>query len=236
MRAFDETRNVGQHKAPAVRKANDAKVWLSRCERVVSDLGPCGGYTAEQRRLPGVGESSQAGIGDQPQFELEPAFLPRHAGLCLPRSAVRGRRNPRVTPPSPAAPRHDDRLPMMEQISQDLPALPVPDHRADRHGNDQGSPPPAVASASFPVAAALRAVVLAVLKIQQRREALIGHQRDVATVSAVAPIRSALGHKLLATKTYAAIAAVAASDIDPCLVNEHCAWKTVEGWRVGRWQ
>src|SRR3989449_4489223 len=49
MRAFDETRNVGQHEAPAVRKANDAKVWLSRGERIVSDLGPCCRYTAEQR-------------------------------------------------------------------------------------------------------------------------------------------------------------------------------------------
>src|SRR5439155_4783656 len=142
-------------------------------------------------------------------------------GLRLARGAPRGGGKPGVPLPSFAAPRCHDLLSVMEQICEAVPAVRIFHHRADRHGNDQGASPSPVAGAPFPMTAPLRPVVPAVLKIQQRGEALISHKDHVAAAAAVAAVRPAFGHKFLATEAHTAIAAIAALDVDDRLVNEH---------------
>ena len=77
---------------PAVAgQFDDAELRLERGEGVVGDLGPGRGDRAEQRALAGVGHADEADVGDELQFQPEPAFLALGAGLGVARGLV-GRR------------------------------------------------------------------------------------------------------------------------------------------------
>ena len=77
MRAFDQAGNVGEHEFAAV-DADHAELRMQRGERIVGDLRLGGAHGREERRLAGIGQADDAGIGDQ----LEAA-----AGWCAPRPA-----------------------------------------------------------------------------------------------------------------------------------------------------
>ena len=75
------------------------------------------------------------------------------------------------------------------------------------------------------VAAAARLAVLGAeraldAEVGQRVDAVARAQRDAAAVAAVAAVRAAEGHELLAAETHAAAAAVAGLDFDACFVDE----------------
>jgi hypothetical protein len=54
----------------------------------------------------------------------------------------------------------------------------------------------------------------------ERRHVVVGNQPHGATVTTITPVRSAVHHRTLATKTHAASAAVAASNIELCFVDK----------------
>ena len=81
------------------------------------------------------------------------------------------------------------------------------------------------AAAAAHVAAAARLAVLGAeraldAEIDQRVDAVARAERDAAAVAAVAAVRTAEGHELLAPETHAAAAAVAGLDLDACFVDE----------------
>ena len=73
--AFDQAGQVGQDEDAFAAGVDDAEVGVLGRERIVGDLRLGLRQPAEQRRLAGVGQADQAGVGDDLQFQDEPAFL-----------------------------------------------------------------------------------------------------------------------------------------------------------------
>src|ERR1051326_4482297 len=71
MRAFDQTRNVGNDKRTKVSEVNHAEVRFQRGERVVGNLETSGGNSRDKRRLARVGKTHQTNVREQFQLELQ---------------------------------------------------------------------------------------------------------------------------------------------------------------------
>ena len=99
--------------------------------------------------------------------------------------------------------------------------LGVDDHRAGRHADHQVFGAAAVAIASRAVLAALGPPVLAVGERRQAVDARLGDHDDAAAVAAVAAVRPAARHVLLAAEAHAAVAAFAGFDFDGDAIDEH---------------
>ena len=146
--------------------------------------------------------------------------LARQARAELARRAVLAGLEALVAPAALAAARHQQFHAGLRQVAELLAGLAVAHDGARRHV-DQCCP----AAATGHVAAAARLAVLGAegahdAKVRQRVDAVLGAQRDAAAVAAIAAIRSAEGHELLAAEAHAAAAAVAGLDPDSCFVDE----------------
>src|SRR6185369_2162847 len=97
----------------------------------------------------------------------------------------------------------------------------VEDQRADRNRNVQVVCAVARLVGSLSVRAAFGFELGMEPEIDQRVLGGCGDDVDRTTRAAVAAVRAAARHKLLATETQAAIAAVAGADVDVHLVDEH---------------
>ena len=88
---------------------------------------------------------------------------------------------------------------------------------------DSGAAAAAVLAGALAVGAALGLEVRGEAKLGQVAQVGIGHQFDVSAVAAVAAVRAAAGHELLAAEADAAIAAAAALHEDGGAIGEHRA-------------
>ena len=79
-RALDQPGDVGDHELALVGFEHPENR-RERRERVVGDLRRGAREAREQRGLAGVGQADEADVGEQPQAELEPAFLARQPAL-----------------------------------------------------------------------------------------------------------------------------------------------------------
>ena len=76
---------------------------MQRRERIVGDLRLGGADRGEERRLAGIGQADEAGIGDQLQPQPDPALLACLAGIGVARRLVGGRLEMRVAEAAIAA-------------------------------------------------------------------------------------------------------------------------------------
>jgi hypothetical protein len=102
MRALDQAGNVGNDEFALV-DAHDAELRMQRGEGIVGDLGLGRGDRREKRRLAGVRQADQPGIGDQFQPQADGALLRRLAGIGAARRAVGRRLEMRVAEAAIAA-------------------------------------------------------------------------------------------------------------------------------------
>ncbi len=84
VRPLDQAGDVGDDERTVRPGVDRPKVWVLGRERVVGDLGVSAGDSREQGRFAGVGQADQADVGDDFQFQVDPAFLAGEAllGLC----------------------------------------------------------------------------------------------------------------------------------------------------------
>ena len=128
----------------------------------------------------------------------------------------------RVLPLPPSPPRAAiDSLARRGQVFQHVAVLGVDDDRAGRHADDEVLGTAAVAVRAAAVLAALGPPVLAMRERRQAVDARLGHHDDAAAVAAVAAVRPAARHVLLAAKAHAAVAAPAGFDFDGDAIDEH---------------
>ena len=139
--ALDQAGQVGQDEGPLAADGDQAEVGVLGGERIVGDLRLGLRQPAEQGGLAGVGQADQAGVGDDLQFQDDPAFLAGGAGLGLARGAVGGGGEGLVAAAAAAAAGHDDLLAGRGQVAQDVAAVAVEDEGARRHGDDQVARP-----------------------------------------------------------------------------------------------
>jgi hypothetical protein len=217
---LDEARHVGQHEGSITRQLNNAKIGDERGERIVGDLRPRRRDARDERRFSHVGKAHQTDIGKQLQLQANHALLSLPATLGVPRSSVDGSSEMHIAPTTLAAASGTEALAVRAQIHQKIAGLVVVDHGPGRYAQHDVVAPFAV---PVLVAAALSGrcmVLVAVTKIEQRRQALVDLENHAATVTAVAARGAALGHKFLAPEGHGAIASVATANTDTGAVDE----------------
>src|SRR5690606_19535668 len=115
-----------------------------------------------------------------------------------------------VAPAAAAAPGHHHRVVRVHQVGNVL-ARGLVFHRGARRNLDDEIPPPApVPVAALAVLAVFRPVVGLVAEIDERAQARVHLQNDVAAPAAVAAVGPAHGHVLFPAKADDPVAAVAA--------------------------
>ncbi len=206
MRALDQAGQIGEHEFALVH-AHDAELRMQRGERIVGDLRLGRAHRGEKRRLAGIGQADETGIGDQLQPQADGALLAGLAGIGLARRAVGRRLEIGVAEAAIAALGDGHALADMGEIGKQRLAVFVVDLRADRHLEHHVLAVGAVHVLAHAVAAALGLEVLLVAVVDQRIEAVDRLDHDVAAAAAVAAAGPAELDELLAAEGDAAVAA-----------------------------
>ena len=81
VRPLDQAGNVGQHEFAAI-DADDAELRMQGCERIVADLRLGGRDDGQERRLAGVRQTDQPGVGDQLEPQHQSALLAELPRIC----------------------------------------------------------------------------------------------------------------------------------------------------------
>ena len=213
---------------------------MQRRERIVGDLRLRGADLGEERRLAGIGQSDETGIGDQLQAQPDPALFAGLTGIGVARRAVGGRLEMRVAEAAVAAFGEHELFAEPGEIVDQRLAIVVEHLGADRNLEDDRLAVGAVAVLAHAVDAALRLEVLLVAVIDQRVEAVHRLDDDVAAAAAIAAARPAELDELLAAERHATVSAVAGADIDLGFIEEFHGLSVSQGRCVsnnahGRW-
>ena len=171
--------------------------------------------------LPAFGRPDERHVREELELEREVALVAFRAGIRAPRRPVRGGREPRVSPPAFAARGHEERLPLLDEVADDLPGLTVLHDRSDGHRDRKSRAVLPVAVVPLAVAAAARGEAPREAEGVERVQAAVGDERHAPAVPAVPAGGPAPGHELLAPEGDAAIATVAPGDVDDGFVDEH---------------
>ena len=75
MRALDQPGQIGQHEGPFAADCHQAKIGMFGCERIVGNFRLRLRQSAQQRGFAGVRQANESGVGDDFQFQDDPAFL-----------------------------------------------------------------------------------------------------------------------------------------------------------------
>ena len=219
-RALDQARHVGDRQLATVGAVDRAEHRCQRRERVVGDLRLRVRDPAQERGLAGVRQPGAGGVGHELQVQLQLARLPRQARLGVPRRLPRRRGEVRVATTAAAPARDDDPGAVLAEVGHGGPVLDVRDLGPTgtvRTMSSPSAPCLRVPRPFHPVARRNR------LRAEGREIAQIGvgNEDDVAAAAAVAAVRPALGHELLAPEAEAAVAAAARLDANADAIVEH---------------
>ena len=217
-RALDQPGDVGDHDL-ALLGLDRAEDRLERRERVVGDLRLRARHARDQRRLAGVRQPDEAGVGQQLEPQLDHPLLPRQPALGQPRRLARRPGEALVAAPAEAALGDADLLAGRDEVeARAVPALDlVPGGTPTTSGVAVG----AVAQRALAVPAAAGAEVRRALEELQVAQVVVAAQDHVAAAAAVAAVGTALGDVRLAAERHGAVAARATAHLDPGLVRQH---------------
>ena len=90
VRALYEAWDVGKDKTLPVANTHHAKIWMQRCERVISNFWLGGGYGCKESGLSRIGQTDKPEIGDQFQTQPKGPNLCRLAGVGPPWCLIGG--------------------------------------------------------------------------------------------------------------------------------------------------
>ena len=177
VRALDEAGDVG-HDEAVVPRTRHAEVRHERGERVVGDLRPRRAHLSDERRLARRRHAHEGRVGHELHLQLDPALLRRLAQLGE-RGRASGRRHEvDVAAAAHAALGHGDAFAVVREVLAG------------------GS----VHARALAVRAALGFEMVFEAVFDERGQAGIGLDHNVAAVTAIAAVRTALRHMSLAAK------------------------------------
>src|SRR5581483_7779417 len=225
VRAFDQSRHVGDHKAPVVAETYDAEVRRQRGERIIGDFRTRRGDARDERRLAGVRESDQPDVREQFQFEPQIFDLARFARLRLARCAIRGGREARVAHAAATALRDEHALALFREVRDQLQGFGLVTgllvhERADRHRKFEVGASMAGAIRAHAVLAAFSGELGVEPEIDERVDVRAGDDVDRSAVTAVAAAGAAARDELFAAEREAAASAVPCFDVNVDFVYE----------------
>ena len=130
---FYDAWNVGHREGLSSAIGNDPQLGDQCGERVVGNLGPCGGNGGQERGFAGVRQSYQSDIGQYLQFEYEPALLCGLPEGEFPWRPVGRRLEVVISEASLPSLTEDPLFPVPVEFEQDLSRFGILDYRADRN-------------------------------------------------------------------------------------------------------
>ena len=222
MRALDEAGDVGQHHILIIHHGH-AQVGLQRGEGIVRDLGFGPGDGGQQGAFARVGHANDADVCDELQLQPQPALLARLALFGDAGGLIGGGAERVIAAAAPAAPGHQQLFARLQQLAQKFAGVRVVNLDAGRYGHFDGLAAGALLVGAAAVLAPFGLEMHLERKMVQGVVAFAGDEVDVAPAAAAAARGPATGHEFLAAKRNDAVAAIAALDIDFCLVFEHGA-------------
>ena len=213
MRAFDQTRNIGDDKFSIVH-AHDAQIGVQRGKGIIRDLGPRIGRGGEKGRFARIGQTQQTGIGDQLQPQPQRALHARLTRIGAAWGLVGGGLEMQVAEAAIAAARQNDPLAHFGQVRDDGLFVFVKDLGADGNAQHHIGPIAPRALGALTGLAVLGKEMLLIAKVDQRVETVHGLSHHIAAIAAITPIGTAVFDELLPPERDAAPAAAAGTDID----------------------
>ena len=194
--SFDQTGDVGHDELPAVRRFHRPEDGRERRERILRDLRPSVRDPGQERRLACIRETDERGVGEELQAKLDLLLLTGQADLREPRRLTDRPGEVLVAAAPQAALRNHDPRARVREIGNELVA--VEDLRPDRHAEDRVLSAGAIRETSAPASPPTAAELLVRTKAGEVAPARVGDDHDVASVTAVSPVRPAARHVLLA--------------------------------------
>src|SRR5690242_3718750 len=152
---------------------------------------------------------------------MQPAAWPGATEIGAPGRLIRRRCEPRVAATAARAPDGKHALTARREVAEQLAGVAIRHDGADRDAQHQVVARRAGAIAALAVLATLGLIVALIMEVEQRRQRVVGFEKDRAAVAAVTAVGAAAGDELFAAKRDAAGASVAALDEDVDLVDEH---------------
>ncbi len=224
-RAGDQAGDVGDHerRAACARASADghhAERGRERGEGIIRDDRARGRHGGDEGALARVGEAHEPDVRHHLELEQEIAPL---AGLALLRAARRAivrQREVDVAAPSAAAARDDHALSVLGHVGDELARRRVFDLRPERDTLDAIAPRATVAVLAHAVPAALGGERSRLREVEQRGEARVAREDDVASLASVAARGPAERDELLAAERDGAVAARTRDDLDATLIDE----------------
>ena len=198
----------------------DAEVRRERREGIVRNLRLRVGDGGEYARLADVGQSYEAHVRDQAQFEAELDLLAHLALLAEARGFPRRACEVAVAAPSPAAARRDEAVVRLDEVCAAFAGLRVVDERPARDVDYFILARAPVPRRALSVVAVLALDVVHVLQVGERLKVRRRFEYNAASASAVAAVGAAVGLEALAQEAHAAVAAASGFDGHYQRVNE----------------
>ena len=120
VRPLNEAGDVGQNHTAIVVQLHHSQVGSQGGERIVGDLGASGADRGKQGRFTGVGDANDAHVGNELEFQCEPAFRAGFAALGNPWGLVGAGGKTGVAPAAQASPSNDNLILRFDQIGQQI--------------------------------------------------------------------------------------------------------------------
>src|ERR1051326_849404 len=221
VRAFDQAGDIGDDERLIVISSDDTEVRNERREGIVGDLRLRRTDDGDERRLAGVRKSDQSDVGDQLQLDGELALFTGIAVLCESRRLSCCSGKVLIAPSAAATPGDEDSLAVVHQLRDQLAAVLVANHGADRKLDGDVFAMRARAVRAHAVLSASRFPLALKLEVIKRIESLRRLHVDRSAVAAVTAGRAALRYELFSAERDASVAAVAGLHSDACVIDEH---------------
>src|SRR5579862_8450565 len=219
VRTLDEARNIGEHEFASIN-VHDAELRIERGKRIIGDLRLGGADGGKERRLSGVRQSHDTGIGDELEPQTNGVLLTRETGIGATGRTIGRSLEVCVTEAAVAAARQHDALACFGEICEQHLAIFLVDLSADRHLEHRVSAVGAVPILAHAGPAVLGGEVLLVAVVDERIEAIDRLGDDIAAFAAITAVRAAELYEFFPTERHAAVPAVAGADIDLGLVKK----------------
>ena len=217
---LDQPGNVRDDELAAVGRVDRAQHGRERGERILGDLRLCVRDQPQERRLAGIRLPDQRRVREQLEVQLEIRLVPGHPYLRETRRLVGWGGEAPIAAAARAAPGDGDAPARARQIG-DQPPLLVQHLRPRRDAQLDVGSCGAMAPRSPARAALAGADPSPRPESGQVTQLGVGDEHDRAARAAVAAVRAALRHVLLAPEAERAVAAPAGGDVDAGTVAEH---------------
>jgi len=219
MRAFDQTRNVGEDEIDIVN-LDHTEIWVKRREGIIRYLGLGRADRRQKSRFAGIRKADHTCVRDQFQPEPNRHFDALKARIDAARRPVCRRLEAGVSEAAVAAARKQGALTGMRKVGNERLVVFGIDLRAG--GNlkrDVAAPRPGTIGAHA-VPAAGRRVMLLIAEIDERVQIFHAFGPDASALPAVAAVGTAEFDKFFPPEGQAAITAVSRLYVNFCLVEK----------------